>query len=105
MSSMTGVMQCCISAGDVHIAVDLKDVLKLTSSTESILFHCHVAEKQAAAILVLPVESAIEAVVISGCLTGFVSSRFGVVSVSNESLSGSARKLLSLKDINKEEVI
>lgn len=105
MDSMTGAMQCFISTGSVRIAVDLRVALRLTSSTESILFRCHVAGKPSEATLALPVESAIEAAVISHCLPGFVSSRFGVVSVSNESLSGSARRLLGSKDINKEEVI
>ena len=102
---MTGAMQCFISTGNVHIAVSLRGALKLTSSTESTSFRYLAEAGQKESILGLPVESAIEAVVIGSCLTGFASNRFGVVSASNESLSGSAKKLLSLKDINKEEVI
>lgn len=95
MGSMTGAMQCFISTGSVHIAVDPKVVPRLTSSTGSISFRCLVGDELKGVISGLPVESVIEAAVTSRCLPGFVSSYFGVVSVSNESLSGSARRLLN----------
>lgn len=95
MGSMTGAMQCFISTGSVHIAVDPKVALRLTSSTGSISFRCLVGDELKGVISGLPVESVIAAAVTSRCLPGFVSSHFGVVSVSNESLSGSARRLLN----------
>lgn len=94
MGSMTGAMQCFISMGSVHIAVDPRAVLRLTSSTESISFRCLAGDELKGVISDLPVESVIAAAVTSHCLSGFVSSSFGVVSVSNESLSGLARRLL-----------
>ena len=103
MGSMTGEMQCFISTGSVHIVVDPRVVLRLTSSTESTSFRCLVGDELKEIILALPVESAIEAAVTSRCLSGFVSNRFGVVSVSNESLSGSARRLLSSKDMTRRK--
>lgn len=95
MDSMTGAMQCFISTGSVHIVVDPKVALRLTSLTGSISFRCLVGDELKGVISGLPVESVIEAAVTSRCLSGFVSNRFGVVSVSNESLSGSAKRLLS----------
>lgn len=98
MSSMTGEMQCFISTGSVHIAVDPKVALRLTSSTESTSFRCLVGDELKGVISDLPVESVIAAAVTSRCLSGFVSSRFGAVSESNESLSGLARRLLGERD-------
>lgn len=103
MGSTTGEMQCFISTGSVHIAVDPRVALRLTSSTESISFRCLVGDELKGVISGLPVESVIEAAVTSRCLSGFVSNRFGVVSVSNESLSGSARRLLSSKDMTRRK--
>lgn len=103
MGSVTGEMQCFISMGSVHIAVDLRAVLRLTSSTGSISFRCLVGDELKGVISDLPVESVIAAAVTSRCLSGFVSNRFGVVSVSNESLSGSARRLLSSKDMTRRK--
>lgn len=94
MGSMTGAMQCFISMGSVHIAVDPRVALRLISSTESTSFRCLVGDELKGVISDLPVESVIAAAVTSRCLSGFVSNRFGAVSVSNESLSGLARRLL-----------
>ena len=97
MSSMTGAMQCFISTGSVHIAAGPRVALRLTSLTGSISSRCLVGDELKGVISGLPVESVIEAAVTSRCLSGFVSNRFGVVSVSNESLSGLARRLLDGK--------
>lgn len=94
MGSMTGAMQCFISTESVHIAVEPRVALELTSSIESISFRCLVGDELKGVISGLPVESVIAAAVTSRCLPGFVSNHFGAVSVSNESLSGSARRLL-----------